>query len=318
MSGKNDGANDAPTLPDPDKKLEKSIYLIVGISSAACILGGLLLNKLWAHDEEFYKHIISLFVAELGVAGFVALLIISTIERFTRSKHEKAANNLIDRIKSDLFYAIYKRHIPADVFAEVQRCLFNKSIYRKRYMVNYALSFIPQDAEIAEKDRSNHLLCSIGSRYELHNISDIPENAVVEMYLEQPIDENMRKFLQIEELKIDGYTFTSDEILSLIKSTSDHLILRKETTIPAGGKIQVCVKGRTIKRKTDMEVWGSRLPSDGIMLQITAPENIKVHATANHSSSLEYENMDGGLTHIWTLNRGIFPFQSIIFWWKAD
>jgi hypothetical protein len=312
-----------PAKPDADR-LERSIYWIVFGVSAGCLLLGVLLyigyGSLPDHGataRRFFFQVAYLFATELGIAGLVALVIIITIERFTRSKHQLAADRLIDRIKRNLFDAIFKRHIPAEVFEEVERCLLTNNIVRRNYSVNYSIRSIPDEevnkGAISKADADSHLFCTVSCRYELHNITDGITKAPIELHLELPIDEALRKFVEIEELRIDN----SITQINKKPDTASHRGSMNEVTISANGSVKVSIRGKTVKRKTDMEVWASRLPSDGMKLQVVAPPTIRVNAVANHSSSLTYEVLDNGQTHVWELERGIFPFQSIIFWWNA-
>jgi hypothetical protein len=59
---------------------------------------------------------VATFTKELGFAGIIALIIIFTVERHTRSSHQKAANALIRDINKDLFHAIYNRSHESGVF----------------------------------------------------------------------------------------------------------------------------------------------------------------------------------------------------------
>src|SRR5690349_7633454 len=143
-----------------DKKVESYVYVIVGLVSIGCILLSVYLHTIWSKegdDEHFFRHLIYLFISELGVAGIVALLIISTIEKFTRNKHEKAAKDQISTIKENLFYAIYRRHIPPEVFSEVERCLLLKDIIRRDYSIEYDLSPLEEE-EIGSPSEQGHLL----------------------------------------------------------------------------------------------------------------------------------------------------------------
>ena len=305
---------------DLERSLERSVYMIVGVLAMVSLSGGIILQKISAGaPESLWVDIASSFMKELGIAGIVALLIIATIEQFTRSKHQKAADSLMDRIKTNLFYAIYHRHIPTEVFEEVERCLLTKNIIRRNYSVSYSLSIIPPalvaEGKISQQDADGHLFATVSSRYELHNISDGSAKAPIEMYLELPIDENLRSYVEIMEVKIDN-SVTQIEPFEYVKSAADSGF-KKETTISPHGSVKISLKARTIKRKTDMEVWASRLPSDGLKLQVVAPEFIEVKAKANHSSQLTFEQLDAQ-TRVWELESGIFPFQSVIFWWRAN
>lgn len=70
-----------------------------------------------------------------------------------------------------------------------------------------------------------------------------------------------------------------------------------------------------IKQKLDQEIWASRIPSDGIKLTVSIPsKDLVVYANALHSEPL-LPIINNDATKSWELNHGIFPFQSVVFWW---
>lgn len=300
--------------------VERGVYIIIFVTSVVCILIGLILQM--SHEKEpptYWGHLFELFSSELGVAGLISLFIIGTIEKFTRSKHEAAADKLVDRIKTNLFYAIYQRHIPQEVFTEVERCLLTANIIRRNYSICYDLDIIPDEmaktAGISDLDKNSHLLCDISVTYELENISNGLTIAPIDMNLELPIDNNMSKLVGVDSLSIDGKHIN---IPTPCKTTNSHCEFHHEINLPSMSKAKIRLQGRTVKRKTDMEVWSSRIPSDGLTLEISAPDSIKINAKANHSTALNYVRNNSGKRHRWELEGGIFPFQSVIFWWKAE
>ncbi|MDP1634267.1 MAG: hypothetical protein Q8L69_06255, partial [Gallionellaceae bacterium] len=66
------------------------------------------------------------------------------------------------------------------------------------------------------------------------------------------------------------------------------------------------------------EIWTSRLPSDGFKLTVSMPgKDIKVFAKALHFEKI-VPILSNDVTKSWELKHGIFPFQSVIFWWHSD
>ncbi len=100
---------------NPEVKIDGWVYLTI-----FCI--SLLFLVISAHYHSEWP-VLSPFFKELGVAGVIALILVFTIEKFTRQRHEKAANTLVEKINNNLFHAIYKRYIPEEVFSEVEKSL---------------------------------------------------------------------------------------------------------------------------------------------------------------------------------------------------
>lgn len=307
-------------MKNNEKSFEHSVYIIAGLISALLLLAGIVLAYRWEADAAtnlFYK-LFPIFVSELGIAGLVALIIIFTIEKFSRQRHLDAADRLMEDINSDLFHAIFKRYIPDPVFNEVEKCLFCSEVLRKNYEVSYELAFINGD-EIDDGyeqfDLDKYLWCNVGSNYRLKNLTDGDITIPIEMQLELPIDTKLHGLLKFTELWVNG-----EEVKDLkIEKTDSHLQFKHIASISAGAEIKIQVAAETIKQKLDMEVWASRLPSDGLRLRVSSPSSITVNATANHSQQLR-KNSVGNKQHsiTWELDSGIFPFQSVIFWWNVN
>ena len=313
--------NNPSQSDNAQKYLELTIYLVIFVVSILFVAAGLLIKYLYKDADDFWSLMAPFFLSELGIAGIIALVIISTIEKFTKKRHEKAANKLISRMNINLFHAIYGRYIPSKIFEEVEKCLLNSRVLRTDYSIDYSLNYITDDEarehQITPQDKDNHLFCGVFSRYKLTNASARYVKHLVEIHLELPIDKSMKRFIRVDNVKINDVAIDEKVITDSCRYTDQHLIFSHPVRIPQGGEVSVSMNCHTIKRKLDAEVWASRIPSDGLILRVTMPEGLHVKATANHSEPLEMDSIDNGKTHIWQLNHGIFPFQSVIFWWKA-
>lgn len=121
----------------------------------------------------------------------------------------------------------------------------------------------------------------------------------------------------INSIIINGITLTDEEIASHLSTTESQKVFCRNTRIPPNGSIEVSSSSYLFKQKTDSEIWASRIPSNGFKLTVSMPsKDIKVLAQAHHSEKLvpilSYE-----VTKSWELKHGMFPFQSVIFWWHS-
>ena len=254
---------------------------------------------------------------ELGIAGIIALILIFTFEKVTKTEREEATEKQIQDITQNLFNAIFKRYIPDSVFSEVERSLFTSDVIRTNYNVDYHISDVDEIKDFPSQDTSNHLRCSITSSYDLKNITDKEIEHTIKGFIELPIDESLQKFVKFTEFSVDNEVQNIDTKDNT--NTGDHIVLTNKVKI--GPKSKVSIKSRfiTIKRKVDSEIWSSRIPSDGIKITVSSPPSITVKASANHSSKLNHSKRNDSniiRSQEWSINTGIFPHQSIIFWWK--
>lgn len=289
---------------------------IISFYIAILLLGVLLI----AASKIMEASLITIMLKELGFALIIAIILIFTVERVSRKNHEEAADRLVEKINKNLFNAIYKRYIPNEVFAEVEAALLKSDVLRDKYEVNYALSEIDhrQFPDLERSDIETHLHCTLLSSFNIQNITSKAIDYTVALHLEVPIEKRLRKHVEICEMEIDGaslkpYELEKDEYF---KITDTHLIFEKVISIGPSQTKEISMKAKTLKRATDMEIWASRVPSTGVRVQVSVPENYQVEATANHTQALRKKNMADANSTIWYLDHGIFPFQSVVFWWQ--
>lgn len=302
--------------PNNEDKIAPWVYIVVGLVSVGMVILG---HTVEAGQNELTKFLsswsIHVFMKELGFAGVIALILIGTIERFTRKRHERAADDLVKRINNDLFHAIYERYIPHSVFNEVEKGLMKSNVYRKNLEVYYTLESFPDDEKIDGLPCDRHLKCSMLNKYDLKNITDKPIEHDVILNLELPIDPGWERYCKITEIEIDGERLPPAAIKEKTETTSIQICFCHTITIKPGDVVSVMTKAELIKRKLDQELWTSRLPSDGIKLTVTVPmKDLEVDAHALHLEEVK-PILDTEVTKSWELRHGIFPFQSVVFWW---
>ena len=253
---------------------------------------------------------------ELGFAGVVSVILIFTIEKFSRERHKLAAETLLDRINQDLFRAIYKRYIPEAVFEEVEKCIMMGSVYRESHELDYTIDAFAEDVDAELSASSFH--CTAQTSYKLRNLLDQDVRHTVTILLERPLEARYDAWCTVNEVCINGAPLTEDLLTKGISRTDQHVIFRHDVDIPAGAKVDVRTRSVLIKKKTDAEIWCSRLPSDGLTLTVSTPtKGLNVKASANHSEALQ-QKLDNPVTRKWVLDFGIFPYQSIIFFWQPS
>jgi len=271
------------------------------------------------------KDFIGFLCSELGIAFFVALILIYTFEKNSRELDREETEKKVAKISENLFNAIYGRYIPDVVFSEVERSLFSTDIVRVNYSIDYMLVKIDnennENNKISEKDEKSHFFCEINSAYILKNITDKEIRHTVVSKIEMPIDKELKNNVCFESFTLDGDELTKSDFGSCISTTEDenHMVFKKEVIIGPRSKVDIKMGLRTIRRKTDQEVWSSRLPSNGMTIRVHCPPSVNVQANGNHSTELKYRKIsNNSLAKIqeWSIDGGIFPYQSIIFWWQ--
>lgn len=277
---------------------------------AAFTLAAILLltaAEYWLPNGSVWSHL----AKEFGFAGIVAIILVATIERFTRRRHENATDALLDRMKTNLFQAVYTRYIPESVFEEVEKVVLRADVCRSAHELDYTIDSFADSAD--EDLRNNHFSCTAQTRYTLTNVRDEDIRHEVVVRLERPLNPAWDHLCKVDELFINGAQVPNLE--KHLDKTDEHIFLKYPMHLSARATVDIATKSTLIKKKTDQEVWCSRLPSDGLKLTVMTPSKLlTVRATANHSEKLKCL-LRNPVTTKWELDFGIFPYQSITFWW---
>lgn len=242
---------------------------------------------------------------ELGFALIVALFLVGTIEKFTRERHEAAAEATMNEINKNLFYAIFKRYIPEKVFEEVEKAVMESNVFRTAHQLNYTIERLADDK----------VTCIAQTSYQLVSVLDEARDHKIVVSLEMPIELADKELCFIERLEVGGVVLERNDLRQYVTNSDQHITVTYPYRIEGRATVRVSTHSRLVKKMTDVELWASRIPSDGLELTVSTPDrNLKVCAHANHSEKL-MQVMANGSTSKWTLQHGIFPYQSIMFWW---
>lgn len=243
---------------------------------------------------------------ELGFALIVAVFLVGTIERFTRERHEAAAEATMNEINRNIFYAVFRRYIPEKVFEEVEKAVMESNVVRSKHELNYTIE------EVAD----GQVQCLAQTSYELTSVVDAPITHDVIVRLELPVDDERKNECYVEKIVVSGQSYDRQQLKDYVTVTREHAVVKLPVQILGRATIRVSTHSRLLKQSTDVEVWASRIPSDGLELTVSTPsKELMVHASANHSEQLSTV-IDNDVTKKWALPHGIFPYQSIMFWWK--
>lgn len=271
--------------------------------------------------EKFIRHV----VGEFGISGVIAIVIIFTIEKFNRDENRDENNGykeaLINDIKNNFIYAVYKRYIPEELLNEVENCVFRKSIYRKNYHLTYTLDTFNGDNLKEDTFGGEYIKFNVHSSYELMNMTDDEIDHMLEIHLERPVNENLNQHCCVNCVTVDGLR-RKEQINNRRSSDGANLIFDLgKVTIPPRSSKSIMTTTQMVKRISDNEIWASLFPSDGIKVtfQYAKFPNLEIQAKTNHRIDFTEGQHQIGSFKTWELKRPIFPYQSIVIWWdKKD
>lgn len=281
----------------------------------ATLLAGVIL--LFAHTIFHDETSLLLKLAhELGIALIIAVVLIYTIDGISKKKHELVAQSFTEALNKDIFHAVYKRYIPSVVFEEVERCVLGSKVIREAYRVSYTIE--PLNPAPMGMPCNKYVRCVAQSSYTIRNLTDLTIKQDVTVNLERPLDAQLESLVKIDSFSIDGISLTAAQIEAHTRKSDSQISFMQSIEIKPKGSVKISSRANIIKFSTDQEVWSSRIPSDGIELSVTVPMGgFLVSANANHSQPINLI-MENTVTKRWDLKHGIFPFQSVVFWWHPS
>lgn len=283
------------------------IYLVAFLGGVLLLILSHLLGEEYVTSSEVMK--------EVGMAVLVSVFLSFTIEGIAKQRHEASVNNERELLSRGIFEAIYKRHIPEVVFEEVERCVLNSRIIREQYKVAYTIKDLDEKELSFDVPCSNYVRCFVTTSYVLRNLTSAPVTQDIVLHLEKPLEARLIPLVKIENVRIDGDALSAQQIKDATKMGDSQINFLVNRDIPPNGSIKVSIKAALIKYSTDQEIWSSRIPSDGIELTVNVPDdNLEVCVKANHSQKLILSTDDKVMKQ-WNLDHGIFPHQSLLFWW---
>ena len=293
---------------------KRNIYLTLG--SLVFILLGIVAHDNAIEHSFFWGKLFPLFLSEVGIAGIIAVAIIVTIEQQSKEMERKDNESRLDMLGENVLKAVYKKNIQDSVFAVIEDCVLKANVCREKFRTNYTLTPINKDKDAAIDDYE-HVTCTIVTTYDIINVTNKQIDHVITMVYECPYDKNWDDEVQVSSLVIsnnDGEIDHTKDVKREIKK--GQIFFTKEVQLKPHERIGIKSISNTIKRREDGDTLSSILPSDGVELRVTTPNSdLEVFAAAKHHKKLVYVG-DGSVNWEWELKSGIFPYQSIIFWWK--
>lgn len=289
------------TMPKVHTSQTQRNLLAYGLMGSAGVIFLLIAYFVTTKDGFFY-----FFFKEIGFALVVAVCLVGTIERFTRERHEAAAEATMAEINKNLFYAVFKRYIPEKVFEEVEKSVMEADVVRSKHELNYTI----------EEVEDGQVQCLAQTSYELTSVVDAPILHKVVVRLELPVDDQRKNDCYVEKIVVGSNVYDRTKLGPHVKQTREHYSVEFPIEIAGRATVRISTHSKLVKQSTDVEVWASRIPSDGLELTVSTPsKELVVCASANHSAQLTTV-IDNDVTKKWALQHGIFPYQSIMFWWK--
>lgn len=293
--------------------------------------------------------VISLFVAEFGVALLVAFFISATIDARVRQA-ELAMRQREEREREERRVAealeIEQRREREAIENERRQTLVSQNVVQGVYGLQHSPTYVKAvietnlrpdvvrlsaDLEYTVRDLTREEVARTGveparfvvlemlSTYRFRNVSSSEKSVDVRYAVPVRHGRGARDFTGVRHLTIDGNELAQDEIdAGLQKGEHEH---EKSYVWPrriaGNGTLPVSITVYALKERSDNEVWGSFFPTvGGATLRLTVLPGMRFGVRPLTASPTTLERKQTTLG-IWKCGGSILPNDSLVFWWRT-
>jgi len=283
----------------------KGFFTIIVIMLLAGIIC-LMVCQTWLKDVPFWGH----FLESIGEAGIIAVILVVTIESFTRKRFLEEITRTRAQITSDVFYAILGQTVSDKILTEIVDNVIKQPFLRKELNVHYTLKPTDKAPKSVEGE--------ITVKYQIENMTALTQQHRICTFMEKALVPDHGKSISFSNLIIESPTGTKTKVPITEKLENDAVVWFEHIiSMAPKEKAIVTYKIETLFWRTYMANWVTMLPTEGFLFTINVPEkNLCIGAEAMHPAQDRFSTeVDNGYSKQWLLKGGILPYQGIQFWW---
>ena len=293
------------------ERKETGMYLLWGSLSLFFLIAGYCAEH--QLDWQLRAHILN----ELGIAGFVAIILAATIEYVSRKRDERRFREEKQAIKNDVFQHVLGYQLPEGTFAELNEQILNASFIRKDFTVKYTLSSL-NDRFIKIKGQISYKVFNITAGQKDFDFRTGIEKAPI-----AELDDQVKfKVVKIRSSVGDLLDLQDEDKIKEAQDerTPRHLYIRKRFAIKGKQHLSTTIKFEVVRTlEGGSEFFLTPLLALGFSLFVEAWEGLEVSATSYLPEELTEgdEHLKKQNSYHWVLQRPMLPFQGVYVSWKS-
>lgn len=292
---------------------EIGTYMLWGTFSLFLLIAGHVV------ENEYHWKLRSHILNELGVAGFVAIILAVTIEYVSRKRDERRFKEEKEAIKNDVFEHVLGYRLPEGTFAALDDQILNASFFRKDFAIRYELFPLEDPGFIKIRGQISYKVLNLTPERK-----DFPFRTGIE---KAPIAElnDLVKFTVIR-VRANGRDLLKDlETEEKIKKALDqsipnHLHIKQTISINGNDRASVTIRFEGVRA---FQGGSSFLLTPnvalGFQLFVEAWDGIDVTATSYLPETLKKgdQHLKKQNSYHWVLERPMLPYQGVYLSWRA-
>jgi hypothetical protein len=306
------------------------------------ILGGIAIAdhgyNLFTPSSEY----LAKFLSETGFALIIAYFVTMGIEAYSRESHNHHVRIQIERIKKNVFAAIYKKDHDPKLIDFVDNNIFRYSFYRLNYQVRMRITYLGKDGEPDYREKAfvpkDDDLVHVGVtlRSAIKNTSSSDHDYTFETFIEKPYLKEHSHLARLIKLTVNNKPVPMKSLSrndDLNKEDSNREDANKKDPnffLAEDADFKVYSYVFRIERKTisiveaefvmikyarDELTWRSVDPADGFYISVEHPCGLHVFGTPLHKeTSIEPTRTAGALFELF-IREPLFPHNGAAVWW---
>lgn len=257
--------------------------------------------------EQYAHH----FVRDVGIAIFVAYIVIITIEHRQRKELSDSINSFMGSTNEKIFSTILGIEFPQGMFDFVRDTVMRGTFYRTDTQVVYWIKKADDGGVVLEFDTSHFVLNLSGSR----------QTYVAPFFVEKDLGANPpSSSARTIELHIDGKRISEPDLKKADaqwEDTDDFVRFNYKVELAPRQKLQIRIKHTIMgKLASDTEVWRSIVSCSGVDFIINFPKGMVIGVDAIHPDGFR-ETCRTDTVICGKIARPLYPHNGFMFWWKA-
>lgn len=280
-------------------------------------------------DEESYTQFLfdpKTYVAvfkEFFFATVIALFIIATIEISSRKEQDDYFREAVELAQKNVFEAIYKNRLDADVLVEAEESIFKTDFIRTRHNRNIHLQPL--------EDTTDYVLLTSTQDFRVRNVTGNRKPYTPTVYLpKRPGNHADKVCVTLVRVFRTQSSHRSSAVLDVNSKESAEVYIVPDGNAPheicyrfpqqvcePGEEIEVHISLTLVKEKFDNEIWTTLIPTLRAEVSVqTDVEGLTLSAIALHRGSMDDGIQGAGSLRKWVVERPMLPYQGYVVSWS--